>query len=142
MQHSTEISGIFTDTEPSYKSVLRKIHTESVADTISKYPANKVLDQKPPDISDEEKKLPRVARTELSRLRSGYSLNLNSYKSRIDESVENKCPKCGHVPHNTQHLFSCPEDQTDLTVLDLWRKPVQTAAFLGLERRATDDDPP
>ena len=121
---------------------MRKIHTESVADTISKYLANKVLDQKPPDISDEEKKLPRVARSELSRLRSGYSQNLNSYKSRIDESVENKCPKYGYVPHNTQHLFNCAADQTDLTVLDLWRKPVQAAAFLGLERRATDDDLP
>ena len=75
MQHSTEISGIFTDTEPSYKSVLRKIHTESVAETISKYPANKVFDQKPPDISDEEKKLPRVARTELS-LNLGSALDI------------------------------------------------------------------
>ena len=62
--------------------------------------------------------------------------------SRIDDSVDDRCPRCGQGPHDTNHLFNCSANPTLLTAIDLWKKPVQTAAFLGLDARANDDDPP
>ena len=147
MMNNQEIKTRYTDptsiNEKSYKSVLKSIHTECVSSTLSKYPVNRVLGLKPPTLSTEEKSLPRVARTELSRLRSGFSPNLNYYLHRLDENIEDKCPECGQTPHDTVHLFNCPSNQTELSVLDLWKKPVQAAAFLGLYRRdAAEEEPP
>ena len=110
---------------------------------MSKYPVNRVLGIKPPALSTEEMSLPRAARTELSRLRSGFSRNLNYYLNRLDENVEDRCLNCGQSPHDTVHLFNCLSNQTELSVTDLWKKPVQAAVFLGLYRReASDEDPP
>lgn len=35
---------------------------------------------------------------------------LNAYISRLDNSIDNVCPKCGNGPHDTVHLFKCPAD--------------------------------
>ena len=79
MHNSNYITSLFSDpTEidsKSYKSVLKEIHTISVSDTIQSYPVNRVLGRSPPSISKEENRLPRVIRTELFRLRSGFSRN-------------------------------------------------------------------
>ena len=40
------------------------------------------------------------------------------------------CPCCRQADHSTQHLFSCPEHATDLSTLDLWGRPRETAEFL------------
>ena len=146
MHNSNYITNLFADpTEvdsKSYKSVLKEIHTTSVSETIQSYPTNRVLGCIPPSISKEEKRLPRATRTELARLRSGFSRNLNSYMSRIDDTVDDRCPSCRHSPHDTLHLFNCTSNPTQLNVIDLWKKPVQTANFLGMDMRTSDDDPP
>ena len=69
-----------------------KTYTPKVSDP-PPYPNNKVLNDVPPDIAVQEKDLSRKTRCELSRLRSGYSRNLNSYLSRINPEVSDVCPR-------------------------------------------------
>ena len=73
----------------------------------------------------------------LSQLRSGYSRKLNSYKHRIDQNINDKCPECNGTPHDSKHLFNCPSNPTDLQVVDLWTKPVLAANFLKLDEGLT-----
>ncbi len=122
-----------------YKQRLKALHTNSVRKNIAKLEHNKVLGAPPPKINDSEKALPRVTRTTLSQLRSGYSTYLKSYMSRIskEEPVADICPLCQQPGHTTEHIFSCPANPTTLTPRDLWSKPLECARFLNL---ATDDD--
>ena len=122
-----------------YKQRLKAIHTNSVHSNILRLEHNKVLGAPPPNISDSEKALPRITRTTLSQLRSGYSTYLKSYMSRISKEVPvpDICPLCTQPGHTTEHLFSCPVNPTTLTPHDLWTKPLECARFLNL---ATDDD--
>ena len=106
-------------------------------DTLTNLEPNKVLNTRPPEIDTEEQSLSRKARSELARLRLGYSRLLRSYMSRIDEEVQDNCPLCHATPHDTAHLFSCSANPTELTVTDLWTKPKEAAEFLQLDK---DDD--
>ena len=38
---------------------------------------------------------------------------------------------CNSEPDTTQHIFSCPVAPTDLTVEDLWCRPVEVARFIS-----------
>ena len=91
------------------------------------------LNKTPPKINPEEVFLTRKSRTELARLRSGFSRTLNSYLSRVDPDTPDNCPKCTQSPHNSIHLFSCPSNPTHLTVESLWTKPKEAAEFLKLD---------
>ena len=117
--------------EDVYKSKLKEIHTSSVRKVIN-LQVNKVLQTKPPAISLTELDLPRRTRTTLAQLRSGYSNFLNSYKARINPEIQDICPHCQEDSHTTLHLFDCQNNPTDLTVTDLWNKPVDVARFLNL----------
>ncbi len=123
--------------EDDYKAKLKTIHTNTVKDVINNT-RNKVLNTRPPEISKTELSLPRVTRSTLAQLRSGYSSYLNSYKARIDKtgSLVDKCPNCDSS-HTTQHLFNCQQKPTNLNTKDLWKNPVKVARFLDL---ATDVD--
>ena len=114
-----------------------KLFTSEVKNTLENLPPNDVLGCKPPEINKEELSLPRHVRTQLSQLRSGFSRKLNSYLTRLDNTVEDKCPNCSYVPHDTAHLFNCPDDPTTLTVVSLWTKPKQAAEFLKLDEGST-----
>ena len=116
----------------TYKRLLKTIHTRSVRDSINNLGNNRVLNSRPPKISKTEKELPRITRSTLSQLRSGFSKHLNSYKARLDPSLSDKCDKCNVSIHTTEHIFECPQNPTQLTVHDLWKKPKQAARFLGL----------
>ena len=74
---------------------------------MNSYITNKVLDQRPPEISQKEEFLSRNSWVVLTQLRSGYSRVLNSYLHRIDEEIEDKCPDYKASPHKTNHLFNC-----------------------------------
>ena len=117
----------------SYKRGLAALHRKAVDDAIAEHAESIVLGGYPPPIAAEERDLPREARCILSQFRSGYSRHLNSYMSRIDPHVPNICPKCAQGPHDVAHVFNCAADPTQLTVADLWSKPKEVAAFLGLE---------
>ena len=122
----------------SLKSNNKRIHTETVQKAIANYPDNKVLNTRPPEVNDKEEiSLPRTSRCLLSQLRSGYSRMLNSYKSRIDQTIIDQCPDCGQSPHNTNHLFSCASNPTNLTPRSLWTTPHQAANFLNLDEGVT-----
>ena len=97
---------------PPQQRQLNLIHLKHLPEV--SYPPNRVLQRKPPDINKEENLLPRPARSELARLRSDFSRNLNSYMSRIDPSIQDTCPSCNHIPHDTNHLFNCGSRPTDL----------------------------
>ncbi|KAI5755231.1 hypothetical protein M8J77_015233 [Diaphorina citri] len=117
---------------PTCKILNKVIHTRVVENAIQSYKPNKVLNTAPPDISPDEKKLPRTTRSALSQYRSGWSRRLNSYMHRINPSIEDKCNQCSQSPHDTPHLFNCPGRPTTLTVIDLWQNPIATAEFLEL----------
>jgi hypothetical protein len=139
-RHKTELSTMIPNpqefNEIENKNVLKQIHTKDVAATISSYKMNRVLGTPPPEMNCEELKLGRKARTRLSQLRSGFSNLLNLYKNICDPEIENSCPKCNISPHDTQHLFQCAANPTNLTPLDLWTNPIQVTEFLRIE----DDD--
>ena len=118
---------------------MKTIHTDTVRKTINSYAANRVTGSKPPDINKEEVKLSRNTRCKLSQLRSGFSSILNDYKHRIDENIDNICPKCHLTPHDTNHLFNCPSDPTTLRPIDLWKKPARTADFLKLDKESLEE---
>ena len=109
------------------------LHTKAVTDTINSYIPNKVLNLKPPEISQKEESLSRNSRVVLTQLRSGYSRVLNSYLHRINEEIEDKCPDCITSPHTTDQLFNCQMKPTSLTPTDLWTNPDLVASFLDLD---------
>jgi hypothetical protein len=113
-----------------YKRGVKTLHTECVARVVASYSNNKVLNATAPAIDASEAELPRKARCLLSQLRSGYCKRLNSYKHRLNEAIPNDCPECGSSPHDVAHIFDCEKNPTDLTPLDLWRRPKDVADFL------------
>ena len=114
-----------------YKKIIAELHTTAVSSHLSNAPPNKILLSAPPEIDETESRLPRHYRTTLSQLRSGYCSRLNSYRHRIDISATDLCPECQIAPHTVQHLFDCQRHPTNLTILDLWRRPLEVAALLS-----------
>ena len=112
------------------KEVIKTLHTSTVQSSINNYAPNRVLQAPPPDINPEEKELDRTSRTRLARLRSGFCRTLQSYMSRIDDQEVDSCPNCEESPHDTQHIFNCKENPTDLTPMDMWTRPKLVARFL------------
>ena len=117
--HQDSIEPLLTNTEGWYKSGIKSIHTTAVSNIINGYEPNNVLQRIPPVISPDERRLSRSTRTTLSQLRSGYCPLLTSYMSRLDPSVKNECPLCESQPHDTTHLFSCPQRPTTLEATSL-----------------------
>ena len=70
--------------------------------------------------------------SELARLRSGFSRNLNSYMNRIDPSIADTCPACNHTPQDINHLLNCSSKPTHLEPSALWTNPKQSALSLQL----------
>ena len=121
----------------TYRTGIQRIHTESVANTITNQTNNLVLNYPAPPVNKLELNLPRNTRVKLSQLRSGYSSHLNSYLHRINPTKypTPNCPDCNTEPHTTTHLFNCREKPTNLQPHTLWTDPETAAAFLGLETR-------
>ena len=113
-----------------YKDTLKSLHTSAVSSYLSSRAPNRVLAAPDPLVSEEERELPRVYRTTLAQLRSGFSPALNSYRERVGRSPDDLCPLCRASPHTTAHLFSCPSRPTSLTVRDLWDRPCAVAELL------------
>ena len=43
-------------------------------------------------------------------------------------------PKQGNqIPHDTEHLFNCSANPTDLTIYDLWNNPKEVIDFLDVD---------
>jgi hypothetical protein len=138
IQHNRqEIEHLLPVDKDALKAKMKCIHTSEVQKALAQYPPNKVLQRNPPEVNKEETSLQRITRSRLTQLRSGYSRMLNSYLHRIDDNISDRCPLCNQPPHNTQHLFNCPNNPTNLDVLSLWTQPLQAADFLSLDEGIT-----
>ena len=91
----------------------------------------RVLNYRPPPISDEEIYLTRRQRATLSQLHSGHCKLLNSYKKRLKQTDSSSCPDCGMDPQDVPHLFTCTTHPTTLTPESLWNRPVKTIRELS-----------
>lgn len=128
--------------KPTIKTKIKKIHSDTVQQCLNSYPPSKVLNANLPEISDDEKLLPRCTRLKLSQLRSSYSPFLNFYLHRINRTGSDRCPKCYREPHTTNHLFECVSNPTNLQPKDLWLKPIKTSEFLQFPTREEDPEDP
>ena len=66
-------------------------------------------------------------RRTLAQLRAMKGPLLRSWQFDIRAVEDPNCPLCGLGAHTTEHLFLCPNIVTDLTPVDLWRRPVEAA---------------
>ena len=114
-------------TQPdSYRESLRRVHSDAVA-ALS---LNRLLGVSPPAVSASERRLHRAHRTTLSQLCSGFSSAMRDYRHRIGAEPTPECPECTDPCHSVPHLFSCPARPTDLSVGDMWERPLEVARFL------------
>ena len=97
----------------SYKAAIRSIH-QDVARTAIDSSSSKLLYGRLPPIATTEQTLPRKTRTILAQLRTGHSRILGQYINRIDPIARSHCHNCGHLPHDTHHLFDFPSMPTTL----------------------------
>ena len=111
------------------KKALNTIHTAAV-DASKRSLSSKLLGRPPPDIDPSEGTLPRRSRVTLGRLRSTYCKDLKSFQKTINSSPDDICPACRGAPHTTEHVFDCSALPTDLSVIDLWKRPREAASFL------------
>ena len=117
--------------KPSYKSSISSIH-QDVVRTVSEGSSSKLLNCRPPPIATAEQTLLRKTRTIMAQMRTSHCRILGQYINRIDPTARNNCHNCGHLPHDTHHLFDCPSKTTTLTVESLWTAPTETAKHLIL----------
>ena len=60
-----------------------------------------------------------------------YIYILWSYLQRIGRADNGSCPECGGDEHTSSHIFNCPSHPTELTLSDLWVRPLEAAAFVA-----------
>ena len=113
------------------KDTLHALHISFVNTAIDNMKDNRVLNNRPPPINDEETLLSRRQRTTLSQLRSGHCKLLNSYKKRLKQSDSSSCPDCGMDLQDIPHLFDCTAHPNDLSHVNLWDKPIETIRELS-----------
>ena len=117
--HHTTIAPLLADTT---KESLKAVHTATVSKSRRKQTVNRVLRDRPPDISEPETSLRRLQMTTLSQLRSCHCHLLNSYKHRIGREDDPQCKDCGY----DKHLFDCPAHSTVMSPTKLWSMPADT----------------
>ena len=110
--------------------VNKALHTDAVARAIDQLGSSRVLNTKPPPIDKSESSLPRLVRTTLSQLRSGFCARLKSFQFRIGREDNDTCPECGTHSHDSAHLFNCQSRPTALSTESLWSNPWGVATFL------------
>ena len=113
------------------KTSLQPVHTSFVNTAIDNMTDNRVLNYRPPPISDEEIYLTRRQRATLSQLRSGHCKLLKSYKKRLKQTDSSSCPYCGMGRQDVPHLFKCTAHPTALTPEILWDRSVKTIPELS-----------
>ena len=115
----------------NYRAALCSLHTEAMTGAIAETGHNRVLGTRPPQVDPSELLLGRSQRTALSQLRSSHSGRLNSYLHRVGWAPSPTCPDCQQSDHTVSHVFSCPSAPTQLTPVDLWKRPQQVVSFLS-----------
>ena len=95
------------------------IHTATVKEHLQTIPAHTLLNAKPPAVHRSEETLSRALRRTLAQLRAQKCPLLKVYLHNIGAAQDPSCPLCGHIEHNTAHLFASPQVHTNLTPQDL-----------------------
>ena len=113
------------------KDTLQALHTSFVNTAIDNMKDNRVLNNRPPSINDEETLSSRRQMTTLSQLRSGNCKLLNSYKKRLKQTNSSSCPDCGMDPQDVPHLFDCTAHTIDPLHVNLWDRPIETIRELS-----------
>ena len=108
------------------KDTLQALHTLFVNTAIDNMKDNRVLNNRPPPINDEESLLSRRQRTTLAQLHSKHCKILNSYKKRLKESDSSSSPNCGMDLQDVPHMFDCTAHHNDLSPVNLWDRPIET----------------
>ena len=126
----------------TYRQAIKDIHTDAVNIAIDNSGPNRVLGTKPPQVSKQERRLPRVTRSVLSQLRSGFCSKLRDFQFRLGRSTTSSCPECDLGEHTVAHLFDCPRHPTPLNPIDLWAHPCDVAAFLSRLPSFSEIPPP
>ena len=108
----------------------KRIHTDIVTRHLAEIPVHPLINIKPPDIHKSERNLSRKTRRTLAQLRAQKSPMLKEYLHNIGKEDDPMCPLCRQTAHNTSHIFQCESVPTDLTPVDLWRRPVRVAELL------------
>ena len=105
---------------------LRRTHamqfTSFVNTAIYNMTDNRVLNNRPPPINDEETYLTRWQRDTLSQLRFGHCKLFNSYNKRLKQTDSSSSPDCVMDPHDVPHLFNCIAHPTKMTPENLWNR--------------------
>ena len=114
----------------------KKLHTAIVKQHIENIPAHPLINRKPPQVHKTELTLPRQTRRTLAQLRAQKCPLLQGYLHGIGAAEDPRCPLCGHDGHDTAHLFVCPSIPTDLTPIELWRRPAEVADLLEVWQAA------
>ena len=127
-RHNQTVVPLLANTK---KASHQAVHTSFVNTAINNMTDNRVLNYRPPPISDEETYLTRRQRATLSQLRSGHCKLLNSYKKRLKQTDSSSCPDCGMDPQDVPHLFNCTAHPTALAHTNLWDRPVKTIRELS-----------
>ena len=118
-KHHTTIAPLLADTT---KESLKAVHTAAVFKSRRKQTVNRVLRDRPPDISETETSLRRPQRTTLSQLHLDHCHLLNSYKHRIGREDDPQYKDCGYDNQDVNHLFDCPSHPTVMSP-KLWSMP-------------------
>ena len=106
------------------KDTLQTLNTSFVNTAIDNMMDNRVLNNRPPPINDEETHLSRQRAT-LSQLRSGHCKLLNSYKKRLKQTHSSSSPDRGMDLQDVPQLFNYTAYPNDLSSVNLWDKPVK-----------------
>ena len=82
----------------SVREAQRSLHQTTVTIAMDVVKRNRVINRHPSPIAENERQLPRVTRTILAQLRSGWANILNSYRTGIT---------LGHAILSKQHTIRC-----------------------------------
>ena len=122
-RHNQTVLPLLANTK---RESLQEIPTSFVNTEIDNMTNNRVLNNRPLHINEEETYLTRRQRTTLSQLRSGHCKLLNSYKKRLKQTDSSSCRDCGMDLQDVPHLFNCTTHPTALTPENLWNIHVKT----------------
>ena len=115
----------------SCESAISSIHHDTVRTAIESS-SSKLLNGRPPPIATVKKILPWKTRSILAQLLTGHSRILGQYINRTDPTAQNHCRNCGHLPHDTRHLFYCHSKPSILKVELSWTAPTKAVKHLNL----------
>ena len=112
IRHNQTVSPLLPNTK---KESLQAIHTSFMNTTRDNMTNNRLLNNRPPPMNDEEAFLTRRQRITLSQLHFGQYKLLNSYKKRLKQTDSSSCSECGMDSQDVPHLFNYTAHPTALT---------------------------